>query len=628
VTNVAARAFGILAVLLLLWVQVVPSGAAQEAPQASAEQQLADKYAPITYLRTQSHDCAPVPSDGEPYMPVPVEVVLDNPAVVLRDSTTDEILATGVDAIELATYGPDTYLDWPGDPLQPGCVYERDERARMAELGAVPTIYAKVLFDPEGQRLSLQYWFFYYYNDWNNTHEGDWEGIVIFWDDVDSVEAALASPPSRTGYAQHGGGELAEWGDSKIELEDETHPVVYPAAGAHATFYSNSLYLAWGEQGSGFGCDYSSPPSTRVETEVVLVPNDPDPNGEFAWLLWEGRWGQRKPSMFNGPTGPNLNARWLDPWEATDDWRTFSIVVPSNFSFGPSMADSFCTLTHAGSRLLISTVLYPWLAIPMIAAVVAIFGFAFRKARYLWVQARQLYVRQWKVFVAIGLVAVPLGFLFNGIQLWLANHQPARQLIDWFDDADGARLIVVILIGGFQQLVMLLFIAPAVIQVVKDVKEGETPSLARAVRKSISRVPAIVLAALIIGAILAIPMLVLVGIPVAIWLLIRWQFFAQALIFDRDINSYECLEESARLVRGRWWKTLLAIALFDFLALVPGFVIGFALMALGGTYIGYANAVSSLLYALTIPIAVIATTIMYLDRRGTPLNPRITEPST
>ncbi|HYI24809.1 MAG TPA: hypothetical protein VD767_05310, partial [Thermomicrobiales bacterium] len=83
-----------------------------------------------------------------------------------------------------------------------------------------------------------------------------------------------------------------------------------------------------------------------------------------------------------------------------------------------------------------------------------------------------------------------------------------------------------------------------------------------------------------------------------------------------------------RLVRGRWWKTLIAIALFDFLALLPGFVVGFALMALGGTYIGYANAASSLLYALTIPLAVIATTIMYLDRRGTPLKPRVTEPTT
>ncbi len=625
-TRVATRAISIFAVLFLFGIPVVPSSAAQETPQASPEQQLADRYAPITYLRTQTKDCAPVPSGGEPYLPVPVEVVLDNPQVILRDRQTDEILATGVDAVELATYGPDTYLDWPGDPLQPGCVYEQDERARMAELGAEPTIYARVVFDAENSRLALQYWYFYYYNDWNNTHEGDWEGIVIFWDDVDSVEAALAVEPSRTGYAQHGGGEIATWGDSKIELEGETHPIVYPAAGAHATFYSNNLYLAWGEQGSGFGCDYSSPPSTRIATEVVVVPNDPDPNGEFAWLLWEGRWGQRMPSMFNGPTGPNMNARWLDPWTATDDWRTFSIVVPSGFSFGPTMADTFCSLTHAGSRLLISTVLYPWLAIPIIAAVVALFWLAFRKARYLWVQARQLYARQWRVLAAIGLVAIPLGFLFNAIQLWLAHHQPLRSMVDWFDDTDGARLVVVLLVGGFQQLVMLLFMAPAVIQVVKDVKDDEEPTLSRAVRLSLRRVPAIILAALIIGAFVAIPVLIVIGIPIAVWLLIRWQFFAQALIFDDDTNSYDCLEESARLVRGRWWKTLVAIALFDFLAVIPGFVVGFALMALGGAQVGYANAVSSVLYALTIPIAVIATTIMFLERRGTPLNPRIAEP--
>jgi hypothetical protein len=628
--SIAPLALGIWVGVCLALSLTTATSVARQSDTASPEQQLADRYAPVAYLREQTEDCARPPEGGEPYLPVPVELVLDNPAIVLRDSDTGEVLATGPDAVDLATFGPDTYLDFPGDPLRPGCTYERDERAWMAERGLVPTIYAKIMFDEEEQRLALQYWFFYYYNDWNNTHEGDWEGIQIMWDEVTSVEQALEMPPSRVGYAQHGGGELADWGDDKIELEDETHPVVYPAAGAHATFYSNSVYLAWGEQGSGFGCDYSSPPSFRVPLDVVVVPNDPDPSGPFAWLTWEGRWGERKPSMFNGPTGPNLNARWLDPWEATANWRTFSIVVPTDFTFGPGMADTFCTITSGASRLLISTVLYPWAAIPGISFVVAVLWLTFRRARFLIVQARQLYRAHWPVFAGIGLIAIPIGFAFNALQLYLIEHQPLRNLIDWMDDTPGARLTTVLLLGGGQQAMMLLFIAPAVIQAVKDIRNGVEPSISRSFRLTWGRLPTIALTALLFLAGVALPLLVVIGFPLTVWLAVRWQFFAQVLVFDERRGPHDALAESARLVMGRWWQTLLAVLLFDLIATVPGLVVGFGLLALGGTAVGFANGASSLLYALAIPFAVVGVTVLFLRRRGespTPATPD-PEPST
>ncbi len=624
----ARRIAGFMVGLCLLVSSGLLSAGAQEVSSPSAPEDLADLYSPIAYLREHQHPCASPPGGGEPYMPVPVEMVLDNPAVVVRDEHTHDILATGPDAVELATFGPETYLDFPGDPLRPGCVYETDERNRMAELGLVPTIYAKVLFDETEQRLALQYWYFFYYNDWNNTHEGDWEGIVLFWDDVSSVEQALETPPSRTAYAQHGGGEMAQWGDAKIELEDGTRPIVYPAAGAHATFYSNNLYLAWGENGSGFGCDYSSPPSVRVPMEVVLVPNDPDPDGPFAWLLWEGRWGEQKPSMFNGPHGPNLNARWADPWEATDDWRTFSIVVPSNDTVGPVMSDVFCTLTSGSSRLLIQTVLYPWLVIPGVLASIGIVLFFYRQSRDLIRVARRVYQQHWRVFAGIGLVAIPVGIIFNSLQYWLFDRQPLRQVIDWLDDGAGARLTAVLLVGGIQQASLLLLLAPAVIQAVKDIHEGTTPGVMRSYRLAFGRVPAIVITALVIVAALFVPLLQVIGIPIALYLVVRWQFFAQALVFNQGATPIEALSESSGLVRNRWWKTMFTVLIFDVIAVIPGFVIGFGLLALGGTGITFANGISGLLYAITIPLAVLGATAMFLERRGEPLIPAGTASAT
>src|SRR5690606_36504941 len=112
--------------------------------------------------------------------------------VLIRDAeNNDEVVATGPSAQELATFGPTTYTDFPGDPRRPGCTYETDERIRIDEVSLVPTTYANFIFDEEEGRLALQYWFFWYFNDWNNTHESDWEGIQLVWDEVESVEASL-----------------------------------------------------------------------------------------------------------------------------------------------------------------------------------------------------------------------------------------------------------------------------------------------------------------------------------------------------------------------------------------------------------------------------------------------------
>lgn len=181
---------------------------AQEAE--TPEQQLAERYVPVAYVREQERACATPPQGGEPYVPLPVEMVIGNERVLIRDrSDRDRVVGTGPSAQELATFGPETYMDFPGDPRRPGCTYENDERLRIQELGLRPTTYAHIVFDEDGQRLALQYWFYWYFNDWNNTHESDWEMIQLFWDDVGGVADALERPPDRVGYSQHGNGEMA-----------------------------------------------------------------------------------------------------------------------------------------------------------------------------------------------------------------------------------------------------------------------------------------------------------------------------------------------------------------------------------------------------------------------------------
>ena len=232
---------------------------AGDTAEQSADAQLAELFAPVVALRSQSSECG----EGEPYYPVPVDVLFGRDDVVIRDATGD-VLVQGPTIDDLADLDADSWIDIPGDALRPGCDYEQWFDA----LEAPPTVYARVVHDPEAsQPIVVQYWFFYTYNDWNDRHEGDWEMVQVGFDES-TVEAAIGAGPSVYAFAQHEGAEVARRGDTKLTLVDETHPVVFPAAGSHATYFSSSRWFGK-SAATGFGCDDTRAPLDEVRPAVV-----------------------------------------------------------------------------------------------------------------------------------------------------------------------------------------------------------------------------------------------------------------------------------------------------------------------------------------------------------------------
>ncbi|MGI9623013.1 MAG: Vps62-related protein, partial [Acidimicrobiales bacterium] len=340
----------IVLMLLSLWsVGAAPAEADdlfREDPEAA--QELADRYAPVMVLKAQD---APCDEDGEPYAPTSVEIVLNNPEIVLRQvGRGDPVIATAPTASDLFGLSEGFYLDFPGGALSPGCIYETDFN-RYSD-GEPVVVYAHIVQQSDHpDKLALQYWFYWYYNDWNNKHEGDWEGIQILFDAA-SIEEALATEPTSVGYAQHEGGEQADWDDSKLERQG-THPLVYSSAGSHASYYGSALYI--GRSGSeGFGCDNTDGPSDMYDSEVVVLPDSvEDADDSLAWLAYGGRWGERQGGAFNGPTGPAAKERWLEPIDWHDDLRTASVIIPAGDSEGLSIINAFCDIVEWGAGKLI-----------------------------------------------------------------------------------------------------------------------------------------------------------------------------------------------------------------------------------------------------------------------------------
>ena len=395
---------------------------------ATPEEQLAARYAPVVRLVDQTEECGP----GEPYIPTDVDVLFGEPTVALRGpwNPTDlvKIAPEATDLVNRYEY----HLDFPGDPLNPGCDYER--WARRITKGTKPTVYAHVVTDPgyPGQ-LALQYWFFYPFNDFNNTHEGDWEMTQLVFDAADAQDA-LGKAPAEVGYSSHEGAERAAWRDEKLEIVDGTHPVVYPAAGSHANKFTAALYLG-SSADAGVGCDNTVGPHHQVLPVVKTIPSDSAAADKaYPWIAFEGRWGELESAFFNGPTGPNMKTQWTNPIAWSHDWRDRSYAVPVGGVFGTGATDLFCQGVEKGSRGVALLLRNPAATLLILAAILGLIVFAVVRAtwhptaplriarRRTWGQvistSARMYAQRPRLFLELGLILIPITIATTILQ-WL-----------------------------------------------------------------------------------------------------------------------------------------------------------------------------------------------------------------
>jgi hypothetical protein len=355
----------------------------------------------------------------------------------------------------------------------------------------------------------------------------------------------------------------------------------------------------------------------------VLLPDDPDPSGPFAWLTYEGHWGQREALMWNGPKGPNAGKKWIAPYDVIEDWRETSFKVPASNTIGPTATDLFCALSEGGSQIVGTMISRPWLLVltflGSLGAIVALFIVK----RHTLGEAFALYRGHWRLFGRIGLFTIPIGVIFNGFAILIRDNPPVDWVMQWLNDTAGARLSAALAVGGVQQVAMLMLVAPPVIQAMKDIETGQPASVRRSFRRGFAHWPALALALLMIFAGIGLLVLVVIGIPIAIWLSVSWQFSAQAVILDEAPTSSAAVRRSRQVVRGQWLGALGDSLLFQVFGLLPGPFVGALLMLLGRATVEFANTFSSIVYALTVPIAVIGLTLSYRRKRNeaTPIAP-------
>jgi hypothetical protein len=597
----------------------LPMLAGAQTSTVSLEQALAETYAPIVMIKTQPEKCS---NDGEQFRPVMVDILFgtDDVRLMQRGSgakTTDIEIKRNIAAADLAGLNDSYYLDLPGEPRNPECTYETWGNARMAELGLEPSIYARVTSEAGQDGIVVQYWFYWVFNFFNNTHESDWEGIQLTFD-ANSVQEILDQQlmPSAIAFAQHEGGEQADPDDDKVEWQG-THVVAHPSAGSHADYYESAVWLGWGENGSGFGCDYSDAPDEELPVDIVLIPDEIDPTGPFAWLTYEGLWGEREePSMFAGPTGPNTKPRWDTPISWGQEIRGSSLPVPIKTTIGPSVSNVFCGAASLGSELVRAFPIDPKVISGIIVAYIAGFLILAAMAWRYFAKAVRVYLRYGYFFITTGVLALPLAIAGQRLEDFLQDSVFER-VESHLPDSDLLRSVVENVIyaglGSVQEIVLACIVGPAVIYATYELVKKDPIPLEKSWRRGLRLFPRVLGASFLVALVLTVMALTIVLLPLVIYKSVQWFYAPQAVVVDGASWRSARLVSAAR-IRGNWIRALAVGVAVAAISGLPGPLIGTALLVFDVVPLDGSQWISAAVYCVLYPVSIIMATLFYIQR--------------
>jgi hypothetical protein len=613
-------ASGILISAVLLMFCAAPSASASD----TATQRLVDAYAPIVMMRAQ-HDGVCNTSEEQYAPPTTVNVVLRNPRVRLLEHVGRHMVEVrrSPSTPDLAGLNEDFYLDIPGNPLRPGCTYARDFAA-VRRAGRAPAItYAHIAREPGYPGFAVQYWFYYYFNQFNDLHESDWEGMQITFDARNATQA-LAVGPHEIVVFQHSGGEHTSWFDPRVQKQGR-HPIVYSAAGSHATFYSSAVWLGTGQNGSGVGCDNTSAPLTAFRPRPVLLPDTIPQTGRFAWLDYDGHWGQREAGFNNGPQGPNTKKVWQTPFSWMDATRTRSPEVPGESLMGPAVSNTFCGAVASVSRFinLKAQTSAGAIALGLALAILVTLPLVLTRWRPVELEplrsaraggqiilaAGRLFGRHLASLVLIALVALLAVWLLEVLE-WLVRHLLSA-------DSSGLSLTDTRAKSGpspslsIGRTIATPFAAAIVIAFIRNLERGQDTRLFVTTRAVLHRFWRLLAVKLLILVTLILLAVTIIGIPVAVIKFIDWQFAQQEILFE-DRSIRDAMRGSTRLVRRHRWHTGTVAGALWVLSQAPAVLLGAAFI-FTSIPAGDINLFGAIVYALLVVYVSAGRTLLYLD---------------
>jgi len=388
--------------------------------------------------------------------------------------------------------------------------------------------------------------------------------------------------------------------------------------------------------GEGFGCDDATPPSRRIELEARLLPASANSeDDEFAWITYEGQWGEKAKGHNNGPTGPNRKGQWTEPTTWYDEkLRDSNVQIPSGKTAGPSATNAFCGIVaFVSNRLFVAFETWPLLLpLLLIGAIGGMFvtvrntDFAVvreplrRRRRFGQIlrSAANWYRSSAGLMLSIALVFVPAGFIGSGIQTLIFDNPPVKNILDVASLPEIVEAIAGLALGIAVFGLAYAFVVSGVVAALRETEAQRPVSALGAYRIVFEHLARLAIARARAVATVVLLSISVVGIPWAVNRAVRWLFIEQAILLD-GADRRVAPRLSSDAVRGHWWRVFAISSLLNFVGLATGLLVVTPILLFTTVPLGWVNAMSSAIYVAVAPFVALAYTLLYFDGRASDL---------
>ena len=177
--------------------------------------------------------------------------------------------------------------------------------------------------------LALQYWLYWYYNDWNNKHESDWEFVQLLFP-AGSVTEALATRADERRVRPARGRRVGRLGRRQAAARRHPSRRVLVAAVARQLLLAGGLHRSQRVRGLRVRRHRVSPrrgsrPRSSCCPDRVDSPDDP-----LAWIGFEGGGVNATAAPTTGRPARTPSRSGPTPVAWQDDLRDSSFVVPGD----------------------------------------------------------------------------------------------------------------------------------------------------------------------------------------------------------------------------------------------------------------------------------------------------------
>jgi hypothetical protein len=224
----------------------------------------------------------------------------------------------------------------------------------------------------------------------------------------------------------------------------------------------------------------------------------------------------------------------------------------------------------------------------------------------------RMYVHRPLLFVAIGVLLIPVTFVITALQ-WLL-YRATDLLATMTGQGAGTFAYLALVIGTTLAFVGFGLVQAATTCALVEIDAGRPVDAVHAYRLAARRLRPLLGGLAVLVAVAVTLSTTMVLLPVAAWLVVRWSLLAQVVELE-GLAARPALRRSAQLVRGRWLRVASLVGLGGALALAAGPLAGALLIFVSNSSLALLNLLAGVVYAIALPFVALVTSYVYFDTR-------------